>query len=204
MVFLVVNYYFWKNSDIVNSMKFMNYWEMLSAIGVIAGFFAIYVEYTKSLEQTALEQQQLFTQQMQANWIDLEKYFVTSYPYLTRLYQQIYDKNPTIMNPPLKWTPKEYHKMRMYEIHTCSILFQIIENIVASSSHLLQYEIDEWIVAWRSWFKSPIVREQWKYMRSYYNIKTQGFIDSCLLKSQSNCQISSFNESQTSPKILGS
>ncbi len=187
IIFLIINYYYWQNENIVSTQKFNNFWAMLSSIGVVAGLIAIVHEYYKNGDEKKYEQRQLFVQQTESNWIELEKYFVSNYPYLTRLYQQMYKDNPTITLPPINFDKKDLHKAKMHEIHVCAILFQIIENVSSFRSYLLPAEFDTWIVTWKSWFRSDIVLEQWKYMKKFYNSYTQNLI-SWMIISQKNMQ----------------
>ena len=176
-------YIFWKNYEIVGTDQMNNYWEMLSAIGIIIGVAAIATEYIENTNQREYDRQQTFIEQTETNWIELEKYFVQNYPYLARLYQQMYPENYTLKGLPPNLSKDDMRKVIAVEQHTCSILFQIIENVyIFLSSQLGSNEYCGWLFVWKSWFKSSIIMEQWRLTKNYYSQQTKNFIDNCIIK----------------------
>src|SRR5438132_1141857 len=180
-LFIVLNYQFWHSTQFVSTEQFANYWHMLAGLGLLAGIITIYMEYRKDLEIKAKEREEVSLQQTNTYWIELEKYMAQATPYLDRLYKQMYSQNKTIREPPYQFDENDEDKRRMYEIHTCSILFEIIENILTAVSSLKEEDLIDWLETWQSWFRSPIVRGQWKYMGSNFNKDTRKFIETCLL-----------------------
>lgn len=180
--FIVVTYLFWHNYEFVGTDQMGNYWVMLEAWGVLMAAGAIAIESMDSNNQKELERQRAFIEQTENNWIELEKYFALNYPFLARLYQQIYSDNKTLKGLPPNLTKDDMFKVVALEQHTCSILFQIIENVyIFLSSQLGTTEYCGWLNVWKSWFKSPIVREQWNLTKEYYNKQTQHFVDDCII-----------------------
>lgn len=183
ILLVLITTMFWCNFDLAGTTQMGNYWQMLSAMAVIMGVGAIIMQYIDSNHQREYEQQQTFISQTESHWIELEKYFAQNYPYLARLYQQIYSGNKTLRGLPKGLNKDEMEKVVAFEQHTASILFQIIENIyVFLSSPLGSSEYCGWLNVWKSWFKSPIVLQQWHQTRSFYNQQTQNFIDYCIIK----------------------
>jgi hypothetical protein len=180
-----ITYIFWDNFDIAGSNQVTNYFEMLGALSVIIGVGSIALDYTNDIREKEETQQQNQIDETQESWIDLEKFFVANYPYLARLYQQMNTNNPTLKGLPPNLSKEDMFKVEAFEKHTCSIIFQMIENVyIFISSQSGSGEYCAWLRIWQIWFKSPILLQQWRYTKMAYNIETQRFIDLCVIK---NC-----------------
>ncbi len=168
-------YYFWvSGTSIVETTKFSNFCTTLSFLGIILGFTVMAIDYCKTRDEVNTENTNTRVKECQTNWIELEKLFIAQYPYLDRLYSQMYPSHPEMKDVKLKLTPEEWRKVRVLEVHVCSILFQSIENICTYGD---PEHLEEWIRVWRSWFQSQIVRRQWSVMREFYTPSTQLWID---------------------------
>ncbi len=189
IIFVGIAYYlFWViGLNLVETTKFGNFFAVLSFIGIILGFIVLITEYFKYQDEQATDDQNQRVNESQLNWIELEKMFITHYPYLDRLYSQMYPNNPALKDIKFKWTPEEWQKVKILETHTCSILFQIIENVCMTSDwtpeHANQSHYNDWLKIWQSWFQSPIVRRQWNSMKTYYTPETQKCVNTHLLPS---------------------
>lgn len=182
LIFILVNYIFWSNYDFVGSQQLNNYWQMFAAFAILIGAGALINDYWENAHQHQNEQEQIYINQTEGNWIELEKYFASNYPYSARLYQQMYSHNPTLRGLPKDLDAKEMDKVRDFEQHTCIILFQIIENIyIYLSARPGNTDYCGWVKVWKSWFKSSIILEQWKFSKQFYDNQTQLFIDLCII-----------------------
>ncbi|AYV77994.1 MAG: hypothetical protein Edafosvirus3_72 [Edafosvirus sp.] len=186
IVLVVFTYLFFK-FDI--SPKFRVYLETLALAGTILIFITYFENYAKENEKKEMDRFNVFVQQGQADWIELEQMFMIYYPYTNRLYQQIYGNNKSIQSHNITDdTTIDQNKVKMYEAHMSSILFQMIENIHYG---LLNVNISsvgqlntEWLNIWKSWLKSEIILEQWGYMRNFYSKETQDIIDNIILSNK--------------------
>jgi hypothetical protein len=168
-------YYFWvSDASIADTTKFSHFCTTLSLLGIILGFTVLALDYCKVAEDKNTELQNIKVKECQTNWIELEKLFIANYPYLDRLYGQIYPSHPDMKDITLKLSPDEWRKVRILEVHVCSILFQSIENICIYAEPTQMVEL---IKVWRSWFQSQIVRRQWSVMREFCTPSTQLWID---------------------------
>ena len=116
--------------------------------------------------------------------IGFEKLFVENYPYLERLYKQLNNDNDTLKSiPSPSLNEEEKKKRRALEINMCAIIFQMIENIYTENKTFDPESPHNavWIHKWKTWFKGPIIREQWSNMKENYTRSTQIYIDNNLL-----------------------
>lgn len=184
MIFaVIIATYLYAFKDI-GSKHYANYISTLTLIGTaIAAIIFIY-QYEQAKKQERTDKKREVAQELQNYWVELEKMFMDHYPYLTRLYQQIYPSDTPLQGTSIMLSEEQMKTRKFFEIHMCTILFQTIENI-----YLLDFKGGDftdshniaWINKWRSWFKSPIVREQWSYRKQYIGQDTQNFIENYLL-----------------------
>jgi hypothetical protein len=191
-------YYFWiSETSIVETTKFSNFCTTLSFLGIILGFTVMALDYCKDRDHMEKEDLNTKVKECQTNWIELEKLFISQYPYLDRLYGQMYPSHPEMKDIKLKLTDDEWRKVRVLEVHVCSILFQCIENICTygDPDHL-----HEWVLVWKSWFQSKIVRRQWSVMRQFYTQSTQLWVDQHIMPLHPRRRPVSMTNSNQEPK----
>lgn len=122
-----------------------------------------------------------FSDEVQQNWIDLEKMFLNGYPYLTPLYKELYPNNPNITVPTL--SEADQTQANSQQQHMCMILTQIIEDVlVLHPDPNPQDNNFGWNVIFTSWIGSPTFQSNWQATRNFYNPNTQKFIDSVIAK----------------------
>ena len=106
------------------------------------------------------------------NSSDIEGAMLDYYPASLRLYKSIYATDPylrtTSVPPDIDIEQRNY-----VEIVLCSVLFISIDNTLA----LTPLADQGFIETWRSWFRSPIVREQWPSSRPFYGEYTVRFVE---------------------------
>lgn len=115
-------------------------------------------------------------------WVGIENYFLTN-PNLGRLYKQMYPDNTTIqaLSDPVI-TPE----VEAQEVHMCQILFETMD-LVDTFAQIRGLtwktpELEGWLAAFRSWFTSDIVQQQWVLSRQYYGTNAQQFVNRYLLQ----------------------
>ena len=167
-----------------------NFISTLTLIGTMVGAIIFIYQYNQSKNAEAASRLNVTIAELQSDWIDLETMFITNYPYLNRLYDQIYPNNRILSESHATLTTnEEIDKRDVFEVHMSTILFQIVENIYLQNIKSDQYRGSNpqnlaWINKFVSWFKSPILREQWQFRKKFYGSDTQQFVDTVLLKSE--------------------
>jgi hypothetical protein len=183
LFFGTVSYLWISNPKLFESTKFTNFCTVMSILGIILSFIVLVSEYHKMKDQKKIHDVEVKTNETQLNWIELEKLFISNYPYLSRLYSQMYATNPNFRNLDLKYSAEDWQKIQFLETHVCSILFQVIENICAKSDENdKDVHYHEWLPTWKSWFRSPIVQQQWNAMKPFYTPKAQACVNEHLYK----------------------
>jgi c-di-AMP phosphodiesterase-like protein len=157
-IILLLTIILW-NTDIIKDNKLVNYITILSVIVAILSYIIQHKQHLKSEEER-------YVKQVKSNWTDIEKMFMDNYPYLNRLYKQIYSYDDRLKNIS---DPLITEEVIVKENHMAVILIQVIDNLVQS---------DTWDEVFKEWFKSPILREVWKSRKKFYNEETVKYIDS--------------------------
>lgn len=138
------------------------------SIAVVAGFYLLALGVsTRSDVETLGSQHQ--------NSADIEGLIVEYYPYSVRLYKSIYPTDPflrAVVVPPLT----DVGERNWVEIIICNLMFISIDNVLLLSS----IPNEGFIGTWRSWFRSPIVREQWAARRPFFNDAMVRFVEQML------------------------
>lgn len=171
--------------DDLSGSHYENYISTLILIGTMVAAVVFIYQYKQANDESRSDQIREYVRELRTNLIDFEKLFMEKYPYLSRLYQQIYQNNVTLQGLSPNLTGDQIRERSSYETHMCAIMFQIIENVYLENFR----EIDSfnnpinvaWINKWKSWFKSEIVREQWYYRKYFLSLDTQKFIEKNIL-----------------------
>lgn len=176
--------YFYIYHDLSGS-HYANYISTLTLIGSIVLAIIFFYQYKVSNDQTQDIKTKELIKELQADQIDFEQLFMKYYPYLSRLYKEIYSDDSL---QDYQFTNKQIVDRNFYEAHMCGIMFQIIENIYLHNIKDKQdYNgIDNprnaaWIHKWKSWFKSSIVSKYWQNKKHYFGSDTQQFIETNLI-----------------------
>ncbi|AYV84518.1 MAG: hypothetical protein Hyperionvirus28_6 [Hyperionvirus sp.] len=180
---IIYTYFYFKyNLGGTGPKSYSNYLKTLTVIIIALAALVAVSQYKINSTKEEFDQTQTLLNEAQVNWIEMEKIFINNYPYGERLYQQIYKTNKILQNN--KISVKDMERVIAFEIHMCSILFQSIENVswaikkITGDWSNIQYG---WINAWRSWFKSPIIREQWELTKVFYGRITEEFVDKLII-----------------------
>jgi len=170
-----------------------NYANYVASLIFLATFFPLIIliyQYQENNNELEKEKSKDVVRNLENDSINLEMLFMTHYPYLAKLYQQIYHSDITSQLQLPTLTPDETKRQKFYEMHVCSILFQYIENTLLTSN---AYNISpddpqsvEWILNWQTWFQSDIVRSAWTDIHKFYGKNTQDFIDEYILPVHDN------------------
>jgi len=178
--FTLVSYlYFYKN---IGSSNYANYIHSLTFLATLFPLIIIIYEYQENNAELDKQKIQDIIRNMENDSITFENLFMNHYPYLARLYQQIYSDNYLANNLPIpSLSADDIKKRNFYEMHVCSIMFQYIENtLLTRNAYQIKFDdpqFKEWVLNWKTWFQSVIVQEQWNSMKKYYGKDTQDFIN---------------------------
>jgi hypothetical protein len=179
---------YWK-TPIGSDERFTTY---INSIGVIGALVAIVfgaLQIKDALRSNIISEGQLIVFQTDYNWSQIERIFIDNTPDLNRLYKQIYSGDSTIKDVV---EPNITSDIIIKEVATCSIIIQAVDNIITylikefhtdDVVELAQRDTTGWTQSFMSWFKSPILREVWKYRKTFYDVKTIEYVDKVLLKS---------------------
>jgi hypothetical protein len=181
-IIFVISYFTTNLSNNKKLDKYISVLSILSTFTVVTSFI-----YTlKQAESNALKRAQeednnlsvSFIAETQRNWIEIEKYFNDSYPYLAKLYSEMYPNHVTDL-PVL--TGAEFVHDKISEYHACQILFQTIENLVLTN-RVVSVNDWGWGKIFYSWSGSATFKKHWEYSKNFYNINTQEFINNIVNK----------------------
>jgi len=115
----------------------------------------------------------LFLTETEKYWVDLEKLFITNYPYGAQLYSELYPK--ANLHPP-SLSSEQQAQADDKQYHICQILHQTIENII-STQELKDSSLFGWQQIFNAWSASSIFRKNWIVSKEFYNPSTQKYID---------------------------
>jgi uncharacterized membrane protein YiaA len=130
----------------------------------------------------------------QSNMADIDKMFLAS-PLLDRLYFEMYSNDPHIQrikqmkniqnqSPNFGEEQIDPNVLKM-EHQAANIIFQKIADIYACEQIGDYTDLSdsvEWINTFRSWFKSPILKSHWNYLKHEQHPDVRKFIDSKLIE----------------------
>lgn len=180
LIGLSIAYWFahlWQDERLARFVSFLG---AFSAIAIILSFLFTLQNTEKEQERRkALVQDQenaKFTQQTEKYWVDVERQFASSYPFLTTLYKEIYS-DAQISTPQL--TPDQLTEDKNKTWHMCSELLQIIENVI-NTSQVNSSDSYGWTEVFISWLKSPTLQNVWNNSKTFFNPETRTFIDGIL------------------------
>ena len=162
IISILIASYFYLYRDI-SSSNYANYVNTLVLIGTIIIVIILIHQFKKENESFDNKKEDV-----QNTYADIEKTFMQNYPYLERLYQQMYPDDEIKLNFNLS-SEEELRKRDAMENHMCNIIFYTIQNVIRndtnnnSSSH---HNI------WKSWFRSEILRKQWYLMKHNFDQDT--------------------------------
>lgn len=188
VIMVVFTLVYWK-TPIGSDERFTTY---INSIGVIGALVAIVfgaLQIKDALRSNIISEGQLIVFQTDYNWSQIERIFIDNTPDLNRLYKQIYSGDSTIKDVV---EPNITSDIIIKEVATCSIIIQAVDNIITylikefhtdDVVELAQRDTTGWTQSFMSWFKSPILREVWKYRKTFYDVKTIEYVDKVLLKS---------------------
>lgn len=184
LISILIASYFFVFYDL-SSSHYANYISTLTLVGTIIAAIIFIYQYKQVNEQSSNDKTKKMTRQLQTDMIDFENTFMQHYLYLSRLYQQMYQDNDALRKSShINLSKDQMLERDYYEVHMCTIMFQIIENIYLSNlkdqDDLNNPQNIAWINKWKSWFKSQIVREQWNYRKKFFGSDTQKFIDNII------------------------
>lgn len=150
----------------------------VSVILVLASFAYQYIDGENDEKETRIRDRISLTSEAM---IDIEREFNTNYPYLQRLYSQIYPSIPTV---PVIIDNKV--REENIEIHMVQILLRHMQSIFSFNGGLqtVWEETDPiWLKNFRMWFSSPIVRDIWERSRDLYPDDMNVFIEKQIIPS---------------------
>jgi hypothetical protein len=164
------------------NLKYSNYIKTLPLVGILISLGGLIYQNNNIEREDNLTISSQYLDHLGNDWFTLESTFLQYYPYSARLYKQMYPELPLSV---VSMTSREDEIKRSYvEIHICSIIYQLIENIyiiVTEKRDWNDPRSQEWLTVWKKWFSSPIVRENWKYMKQYYGSDVREIIDANIM-----------------------
>jgi hypothetical protein len=188
VVFVAFTLVYWK-TPIGSNERFTGYINSLGVIGALMAIIFGALQIRDALRSNIISEGQLTVFQTDYNWSQIERIFIDNAPNLNRLYKQIYSNDLTIKDvsePPIT------SDIILKEAAMSSIIIQAVDNIVTylikelrtdDVVELASRDNTGWTKSFISWFKSPIIREVWKYRKNFYDVKTIEYVEKVLMKS---------------------
>jgi len=170
----------------ISSPGYANFMLTLTFLATFFPLIILVYQYQENNAELEKQKNQDIIRNLESDTVSFETLFITHYPYLARLYQQIYSSNQLISNLKLpQLNENDAIRRDFYEVHMCSIMFQYIENtLLTFNAYKISFDdpqFREWIFNWQNWFKSPIVYSQWQNMRNLYGTNTANFVEKYII-----------------------
>jgi hypothetical protein len=169
--FIFITILYW-GTNISDNKKVSGFTSIISTCSIFILFFS-FIDGVNSRKD---ESKKKIKESNNDNWMKLEHMFKEEYPYLTKLYREIYSANKNI--PQCHEYEKDISKSRMKEQHACQIMYQIIEDIIDTKCDIPINQ--SWQNVFSSWSKSNIFKHNWKYSKHFYEPTTQKFVDNLI------------------------
>lgn len=174
VLFAVLTALYWF-TPLSSNEKFSKYISVLSVLSTLVVVASFIFSMQQSRKQQEEKERQEFMQDTNQYWVSIQGMFMKEYPYLQKLYSELYSSNPEIVVPPL--TDEQKTEARAKEEQACQTLLQTIENIVLTRKVSETHEVG-WYNIFKSWLKSPTLKNSWINSKSFYNTRTAEFIES--------------------------
>ena len=165
--------------------KMSTYMQMFSLLIFLINCFVTVKSFKNQNEDRAKNLGIQYANLTQNKISDIDKLFMSS-PLLDRLYYQMYQDNPHIvnimqLNGPINETPE----ILKAEHHAASLIIQRMADIYACEKlDDLNNDTIEWINTFKGWLKSPILRSHWKYLKHEQHPNFIHFVDNILIRNQ--------------------
>jgi len=126
------------------------------------------------------ENRREMTDQRRESLIAIENMFMEQAPYLTTLYNEMFSSDPSFALPSIK--PPDAALEKIKERHASFRIFQAVSDIIEDIERgvIVSWNTDwnfRWVLLWRTWFRSPRLRHNWIYLRQFFPILVQHFIE---------------------------
>jgi hypothetical protein len=170
-------YSFWKIGD---RDSLVSYIGVISSVGIVIVFASFIVNYEMGNTTAQISNDTMFDTLTTEGWIDIEKMFNKEYPYLSRLYRQMYPSIPYIYEVPVDDEALRLNK----ETHACQIILREIENVFLGNGGLStnwQTQQMSWLYSFQQWLSSDILRREWEGSKHLYRPDTRTFIDTVVI-----------------------
>jgi uncharacterized membrane protein len=179
-IFIVVSLVYWLVPKTF-APRLQGYISMFAIVGTflaVASFFITQQEQQTQAQQNSLQQSLAF---IQTNWIAIEQYFSAN-PDLQNMYKGLNLDNVELQKlPDVPITDQSKYK----EIHVAAWLIQIIENInTLVESKKLNWgnpSLLAWLSIFRSWFRYPVMKQQWAYLQKFSTPSMQELVNHRIL-----------------------
>jgi len=126
----------------------------------------------------------------QSRMSDIDKLFMNN-PHLDRLYYQMYSHDPHIkrivrlklLDDPELFEKDPSPEALKWEHQACNMIFQKIADVYLCEelSENCNMNNIEWLNVFRSWMKSPILRNHWRYLKYEQHPHVRNFVDRQLI-----------------------
>lgn len=176
VIFVVITVVYW-TVPATKDQRINGYLSALVAVSLFLGVLSFVISSNNQVVQAANIAVSQDLSLDYGAWLSLEQRFASD-PNLLRLYQQIYPNNIVAQYLP---TPPVTPDMVNAEIHMTSIMFQtmasINESVILSGGTWANMPDSGWLAVFRSWFLSPIVREQWELNKQFFGTEAIDFVN---------------------------
>lgn len=125
--------------------------------------------------------------QRRQSLIGIEDMFMDEAPYLSALYNEMFSTDPAFVLPNLKVPNPALEQAK--ERHASFRIFQAVSDVIEDIERgvLVSWNTDwnfRWVLLWRTWFKSPRLRHNWIYLRQFFSILVQHFIEENIIAAE--------------------
>ena len=148
---------------------------------------AYFAYYTKEVDERRLA----FETSDRTNFLyDQMNYY---HPYSANFYNEINpDSSKEYKYEPS--TPEEKNKYEMINHNLSTILIEMVSEFFHVSEILAKDSFESWILTFRTWFKSVIVRDEWERSKNLYGKGMIDFIDNEILSKLSKENVNNEKE----------
>lgn len=160
--------------------KLLEFGTALTVFSILFGVLTFYLNNEAKNRQTMMEQRR-------HSMVNIEEMFMSELPYLSTLYREMYATDPSFMLPVVP--PPDPKIELVKERHAAFRVFQAISDVIEDIERgvLVSWNTDwnfRWILLWRTWFRSPRLRYNWTFLRQFFSVMVQHFVEENIISAE--------------------
>lgn len=188
-VFIVIvvaaSWLFWGHGPKYDA-RLVAFFTVISSLALGTAFLTVVFQQAQAVRQEQQHATETVINQESQGYLDLQQLLSQGLPDTFVLVQQLNQNNRTLQRlapPPVDNASTAYAKQAL----ACHAILERVETVFLSlggpsADWTLPNRNAQWLRTWRSWFRSPLLRQIWADTKFRYTFDTQNFVDTTILK----------------------